>query len=72
MNGDFIPWPQKHGLKIYLRDPNSYTPLINSRDYLLLSSDMTENKKEISKFSQKDAEVRNNSFLLSYIAMCSV
>ena len=48
---------QKHGLKVYLRDPSSYTPVLGTRDYLLLSSDPEQNKREISKFSKKDAEV---------------
>ena len=52
----FFP-PQKHGFKVYLRDPNSYTPLRNSKDYLLLSSDDTKNSQEIAKFSKKDAQV---------------
>ena len=52
----FFP-PQKHGLKVYLRDPDSYTPLRNSKDYLLLSSDDIKNSQEIAKFSKKDAQV---------------
>ena len=46
--------PQKHCLKVYLRDPNSYTALRNSKDYLLLSPGDTKNSQEISK---KDAQV---------------
>ena len=48
---------QKHGFKVYLRDPSSYTPLHGTKDYLLLSSDAEENRREISKFSKQDAEV---------------
>ena len=54
---------QRHGLKLYLRDPSSYTPM--STDYwkskqtrsLTLSSDINFNRAQISKFSQRDAEV---------------
>ncbi|XP_046645219.1 pyridine nucleotide-disulfide oxidoreductase domain-containing protein 2-like isoform X2 [Daphnia pulicaria] len=54
---------KKHGLKLHLRDPSSYTPL--SSDYwkgdgprsLTLSSDLDFNRKQISKFSKRDAEV---------------
>ena len=49
---------QKYGLKtIYLRNPNSFTPLLDSNKYLLLGNNVKENKKEIAKFSRKDAEV---------------
>lgn len=48
---------QKHGLKIYLRNPNSFTPLLGTDKYLLLGSDEKENKKEVAKFSSKDAVV---------------
>ncbi|XP_023322264.1 pyridine nucleotide-disulfide oxidoreductase domain-containing protein 2 [Eurytemora carolleeae] len=52
----------KHGLKVHLRDPSSYTPI---RPDLLKDGDPTsltlglcekKNKLEISKFSVKDAE----------------
>ncbi|EFX86348.1 putative oxidoreductase [Daphnia pulex] len=54
---------KKHGLKLHLRDPSSYTPL--SSDYwkgdgprsLTLSSDLDFNRKQIAKFSKRDAEV---------------
>ena len=48
---------QKHGLKLYFRNPNSYTPLLSTKKYLLLGDDMLENRKQIAKFSVKDAEV---------------
>lgn len=48
---------QKHGLKFYVRDPNSFTPIIGSNQSLLLGRDHEENRKEIAKFSVKDAEV---------------
>ncbi|XP_075238449.1 pyridine nucleotide-disulfide oxidoreductase domain-containing protein 2-like [Lycorma delicatula] len=54
---------KKHGLKLLLRNPGSYTPL--REDYwtnkkaksLTLGFDSEANKREISKFSSKDAEV---------------
>lgn len=54
---------QEHGLEVYLRNPNSYTPLREPMGHngrvrsLLLSRDEAANKKEIAKFSLKDAEV---------------
>ena len=42
-------------MKWYLRDPNSFTPL-HSGEYLLLGRDGEANKREISKFSKKDAD----------------
>ena len=55
---------QKYGLKIYLRNPSSYTPLITpgGRDgkarSLLLGRDHNENCRQIAQFSEKDAKVR--------------
>jgi phytoene dehydrogenase-like protein len=53
---------QKHGLKLHMREPyNSYTPIHEfhwsnfSAKALLLSSSPELNRKEISKFSEKDA-----------------
>lgn len=46
---------KKHGLKLYKRNPNAFTPMLDGR-YLLLGSDSESNKKEISKFSERDAE----------------
>ena len=54
---------QKYGLKVYLRDPSSYTPLIEpgGKDgkarSLLLGRNHTENMKQIAQFSDKDAQV---------------
>ena len=57
---------KKHGLKVYLRDPGSYTPL--RKDHwrhfangevatsLILGRDHQENVRQISQFSTKDAE----------------
>lgn len=49
---------QKHGLKIYLRDPDSYTPCLKSGRSLLLGRSMEENKLQIAQFSEQDAEVK--------------
>lgn len=46
---------KKHGLRLYKRNPNAFTPLLDGR-YLLLGSDAEANKREISKFSERDAE----------------
>ena len=48
---------QRHGLKVYLRDPNSFTPILGTDKYLLLGNNQDANKREIAKFSRKDAEV---------------
>lgn len=48
---------QKHGLKVYLRDPDSYTPCLKSGRSLLLGRSMEENRRQIAKFSERDAEV---------------
>ncbi|XP_053548532.1 pyridine nucleotide-disulfide oxidoreductase domain-containing protein 2 [Bombina bombina] len=53
---------KKHGLKVYFRNPHSFTPLledgVNGRPprSLLLGSDMTENQRQIAQFSKKDAK----------------
>ncbi|XP_067657317.1 pyridine nucleotide-disulfide oxidoreductase domain-containing protein 2-like [Haliotis asinina] len=53
---------KKYGLKVYLRDPSSYTPLVTpgGRDgtarSLLLSRDQQKNKQQIAQFSYKDAQ----------------
>ena len=50
-------------MKVYLRDPNSYTPLLESywRDgqarSLTLGRSHEENMRQIAQFSQKDAKV---------------
>ena len=52
---------KEHGLKVYSRDPFSFVPLRSpscesgSPKYLLLGSDMEENRRQISQFSEKDA-----------------
>ena len=55
---------QKYGMKVYLRDPNAYTPLIEPLTIkgqkvtsLLLGRDSDKNRQQIAQFSEKDAEV---------------
>ncbi|XP_040293078.1 pyridine nucleotide-disulfide oxidoreductase domain-containing protein 2 [Bufo bufo] len=52
---------KRHGLKIYFRDPHSFTPILENVSgrpprSLVLGSDMAENQKQIAQFSKKDAE----------------
>ncbi|KAG8548913.1 hypothetical protein GDO81_023545, partial [Engystomops pustulosus] len=52
---------KRHGLKIYFRDPHSFTPLLENVSgrpprSLVLGSDMAENQRQIAQFSEKDAE----------------
>ncbi|XP_059469371.1 pyridine nucleotide-disulfide oxidoreductase domain-containing protein 2-like [Neocloeon triangulifer] len=53
---------KKHGLKVHLRNPSSYTPLHEAlwskypAKSLTLSSSEEFNQKQISQFSKKDAE----------------
>ncbi|XP_017579800.1 pyridine nucleotide-disulfide oxidoreductase domain-containing protein 2 [Pygocentrus nattereri] len=54
---------KKHGLQVYMRDPNAFTPLLEEGvggrppRSLLLGTDLAKNQKEIGKFSEKDAKV---------------
>uniref|UniRef100_A0A3P9J3C8 Pyridine nucleotide-disulfide oxidoreductase domain-containing protein 2 n=1 Tax=Oryzias latipes TaxID=8090 RepID=A0A3P9J3C8_ORYLA len=54
---------KKHGLKVYLRDPHAFTPMLEDGvrgappRSLILGSDLASNQREIGKFSQKDAKV---------------
>ncbi len=45
----------RHGLEILPRNPSSFTPLPDGR-YLLLGHDEQANRREIAKFSARDAE----------------
>ncbi len=45
----------RHGLEILPRDPSSFTPLLDGR-HLLLGHDELSNRREIAKFSTRDAE----------------
>ncbi|XP_013392053.1 pyridine nucleotide-disulfide oxidoreductase domain-containing protein 2 isoform X2 [Lingula anatina] len=52
---------KKHGLKVYLRDPNSYTPVLgatkdSSCRSLILGRDASANYRQIAQFSKKDAD----------------
>ncbi|XP_041803527.1 pyridine nucleotide-disulfide oxidoreductase domain-containing protein 2 isoform X2 [Chelmon rostratus] len=53
---------RKHGLKVYMRDPHAFTPMLEEGvrgappRSLTLGSDMAMNQREIGKFSQKDAK----------------
>uniref|UniRef100_A0AAQ5X4W0 Amine oxidase domain-containing protein n=1 Tax=Amphiprion ocellaris TaxID=80972 RepID=A0AAQ5X4W0_AMPOC len=53
---------KKHGLKVYMRDPHAFTPMLEEGvrgappRSLTLGSDLKMNQMEIGKFSQKDAE----------------
>ena len=56
---------QKYGLKLYMRNPSSYTPLATAHwkdgaRSLTLSNDIEFNRREIAKFSVRDAEVSPN------------
>lgn len=59
---------QRHGLKVHLRDPNSFTPMWEGPSAttglprsLLIGSDHKLTHQQIAQFSQKDADV---SYLL--------
>jgi len=47
---------KKHGLKVHLRNPNSFTPLIDGSNSLTLGNGKENTFNEIAKFSKKDAE----------------
>uniref|UniRef100_A0A4W3HGZ5 Pyridine nucleotide-disulphide oxidoreductase domain 2 n=1 Tax=Callorhinchus milii TaxID=7868 RepID=A0A4W3HGZ5_CALMI len=53
---------KKHGLKVHLRDPSSFTPLLEDGvggkppRSLLLGTNTSENQRQISQFSAKDAQ----------------
>lgn len=46
---------EKHGYETCPRDPSSLTPLLDGR-YLMIGADEEFNRREIAKFSAKDAE----------------
>ncbi|TRY84079.1 hypothetical protein DNTS_008926 [Danionella cerebrum] len=54
---------KKHGLKVFMRDPYSFTPMLEDGvggrppRSLMLGADLTKTQQEISKFSEKDAKV---------------
>lgn len=43
-----------HGLRVHLRNPSSFTPLRDGR-HLLLGMDAEQNRRQIAKFSERDA-----------------
>ncbi|XP_075390601.1 pyridine nucleotide-disulfide oxidoreductase domain-containing protein 2 [Tenrec ecaudatus] len=53
---------KKHGLRLHLRDPYSFTPMLEEGTggkgprSLLLGTDMAENQQQIAQFSRKDAQ----------------
>ncbi|XP_075830244.1 pyridine nucleotide-disulfide oxidoreductase domain-containing protein 2 [Microtus pennsylvanicus] len=53
---------KKHGLKLHFRNPYSFTPMLEEGTLskaprsLLLGTDVAGNQKQISQFSQKDAQ----------------
>ncbi len=72
---------QKHGLKVYMRDPHAFTPILEEGvggappRSLTLGSDLAMNQREIGKFSQKDAQVNfkhydNHRNCLQYARLC--
>lgn len=54
---------QKHGLRLHFRNPYSFTPMLEEGTLskaprsLLLGTDVAGNQKQISQFSEKDAQV---------------
>ena len=59
-----------HGYKVLARNPSSFTPLEDGR-YLMLGPDTDFNRKEIAKFSEKDAEAfPRYEALLERVAEC--
>lgn len=60
----------KHGYKVLPRTPSSFTPMEDGR-YLMLGPDEEFNRREISKFSEQDAEnYPKYNGLLERIAEC--
>uniref|UniRef100_A0A671QSE1 Pyridine nucleotide-disulfide oxidoreductase domain-containing protein 2 n=1 Tax=Sinocyclocheilus anshuiensis TaxID=1608454 RepID=A0A671QSE1_9TELE len=62
---------KKHGLKVYMRDPYSFTPMLEDGvrgrppRSLTLGADLAKTQQEIGKFSEKDAKVYPD--FLSYL-----
>lgn len=60
----------RHGYKVLPRNPSSFTPFEDGR-YLLLGPDAESNRREIGKFSEKDAEAfPRYERLLERVAEC--
>ncbi|XP_074855462.1 pyridine nucleotide-disulfide oxidoreductase domain-containing protein 2 isoform X2 [Carettochelys insculpta] len=50
---------QRHGLRVYARDPYSFTPVLEgsqAQHSLLLGHDMVQTQRQIAQFSAKDAQ----------------
>lgn len=68
----FLLTVQKHGLKVYMRDPHAFTPMLEEGvrgqppRSLLLGNNLAMNQREIAKFSEKDAKVYTTSSLIIY------
>jgi phytoene dehydrogenase-like protein len=61
---------RKHGYKVLARNPSSFTPCLDGR-YLLMGPDADLNRREIAKFSARDAEAYPRyERLLTRIAEC--
>lgn len=43
-------------IKLLPRNPSSFTPTLNQGEYLFLGNDAEMNRREIGKFSQRDAQ----------------
>jgi phytoene dehydrogenase-like protein len=60
----------RHGYKVLARNPSSFTPCLDGR-YLLMGADAEQNRREIAKFSARDAEAYPRyERLLTQIAEC--
>ncbi len=61
---------ERHGYKVLPRNPSSFTPFDDGR-FLLLGPDQDSNRREIGKFSKKDAEAfPRYEQLLERVAEC--
>lgn len=66
---------QKHGLKVYMRDPHAFTPMLEEGvggalpRSLTLGADLVMTQREIGKFSQRDAKVRKSLRLCSDLSL---
>ena len=59
-------------MKVYLRDPNAYTPLINPQiikgqkvTSLILGRDAVKTQEQIAQFSERDAQVSRDDWGVS-------
>ncbi len=47
---------ERHGLKVYRREPSSFTPILGEKASLTLGGDAEENRRQIARFSERDAD----------------